>query len=283
MREWVVDEGKQRVLLGHYYARYSQSVRIKSKGENHFCNSPKLFTIPGLPAGDDAIERIFFKSLDDAAATAHRMVLRGEQLNFRQRLDFVRLLLSLEARHPRMVDFVRQRGTVASLRMNSDPDIRKMLDEWGDPRPANVAWDELIGFSSADQAMETVQKLTTNERIGKALVEAPWGLLRAQEGCDRFVLADRPLIRIKGRLASDNVWVLPISPDVVWFCAMGQQAFRRIGTIPPRRFVHLVNSWGPLQSDKYVFSLEKPAPRWLVKRLKWRAADGLEIPPFETR
>jgi hypothetical protein len=156
--------------------------------------------------------------------------------------------------------------------MNSDPEIRKLLDEWGDTRPANVVWDELVGFSSEDQAMETVQKLTTNERIGRVLAEAPWGLLRWQEGCDRFVLSDRPLIRIKGQTARNNIWILPISPEAAWFCAMSMEAFDMVRAIPPRRFVNLVNVWSALQSDKYVFSLQESSPNWLDRRLKSRGA-----------
>ena len=84
-----------------------------------------------------------------------------------------------------------------------------MLDEWGDVRPANVVWDELIGFSSADQAMETVQNVTTNEKIARALVRADWGMLRRQNDCDEFVLGDRPLILFKGLSGRDNVWYCP--------------------------------------------------------------------------
>lgn len=282
LREWTVNDDKQRVLRGHYYDRYARAVRVKSKGENFFCNRPNLFTIRGLPGGDDAIERVFFKKLDDAAAIAHQMVLRGDPLDYRRRLDFVRLLLSLEARYPEMVSHIRQRGAASAMLMNSDPEIRKFLDETGDARPANVVWDELVGFSSEDQAMETVQKLTTNERIGRALVEAPWGVLRRQEGEDQFVLGDRPLIRIKGRHARNNVWILPISPDVVWFCAMSMETFIQIGSLAPRRFVHLVNAWSTLQCDKFVFSLHNPAPTWLQKRLKQRAADSEETSPVLT-
>jgi hypothetical protein len=268
LREWVSDVRNQRVLQGYYYDHYAGALRVRQKGENFFCNVPDLFTVRGLPAGDDAIERIFFKDLDDAAAIAHQMLLRGDALNPRQRLDFVRLLLSLEARYPRMVSYIRQRGAKNALRMNSDPEIRQLLDEWGDYRPANVVWDKLVGFSSEDQAMETVQKLTTNERIGRALTEASWGILRRPEGCDQFVLGDRPLIRIKGQLARNNIWILPISPNVVWFCAMGPETFEMIGRIPPRRFGHLINGWSALQADKYVFSVRETPLSWLERRLK---------------
>ena len=282
LREWAVDEGNQRVLRGYYFDRYARSVRVKSKGENFFCNRSDLFTIRGLPGGDDAIERVFFKKLDDAAAVVHQMVLRGDHLNNRQRLDFVRLLLSLEARYPEMVSHIRQRGAQSALLMNSDPEIRKFLDEWGDARPANVVWDELVGFSSEDQAMETVQNLTTNEKIGRALVEAHWGVLRRKESEDRFILGDRPLIRIKARNARNNVWVLPISPDVVWFCAMSLETFYLVSSLQPRHFIHLVNAWSALQSDRFVFSLHSPAPRWLQKRLRQRAAQNEEKPPVLT-
>lgn len=282
LREWTVNNHRQRVLHGHYYDRYAKSVRVKSKGENFFCNIPNLFSVRGLPDGDDAIERVFFKKLDDAAAVAHQMVLRGDSLNTRQRLDFVRLLLSLEARYPQMVEYVRRRGAQSALMMNSDPEIRKLLDDWGDARPANVVWDELVGFSSEDQAMETVQKLTTNERIGRALVEAPWGILRRRESHDQFVLGDRPLIRIKGQHARNNIWILPISPDVAWFCAMSMETYAQVSRVSPRRFVHMVNGWSALQSDKYVFSRQSTAPSWLQKRLNRRATDEETTPAVLT-
>lgn len=283
LREWLVDVDHQRVLRGHYYDQFSNSMRTRLRGENFFCTVPNLFTVRGLPAGDDAIERHFFKSLDDAAAIAHKMILCGDPLSNRQRVDFVRLLLSLEARYPRMVRFVRQRGATNALLMNSDSEIRQLLDEWGDARPANVVWDELVGFSSEDQAMETVQKLTINEKIGRALTNAWWGTLRRSEDCDAFVLGDRPLIRIKGQLARNNVWILPISPDIVWFCAMGHETFEKVGQIPPKRFVNMVNGWSALQSDKYVFSLQATSSNWLQKRLKRRAAENASQGQAEVR
>ena len=150
-------------------------------------------------------------------------------------------------------------------------------------RPANVVWDELIGFSSEDQAMESVQKLTTNARIGRALVEAPWGVRHWEAGGDRFVLADRPLIRIKGQLARNNIWIMPISPDVVWFCAMSKEAFDQVNAMAPCRFTNLVNVCSAMQSDKYVFSLNGTAPTWLEKRLKRQAGKREATSPVLTQ
>jgi hypothetical protein len=283
LREWLADIGGQRVLQGHYYDPYSKKMRVRSRGENFFCNAPNLFTVRGLPDGDDAIERIFFKNLDDAAAISHRMLLRGIALNIRQRVNFVRLILSVEARYPRMVGLIRQRGAQASLSMNSDPEIKKLLAGWGELRPANVVWDELVGFSSEDQAMETVQNLTTNATIGQALAEAPWGVMRREAGCDQLVLGDRPLIRIKGRLPSNNIWIMPISPDVLWFCAMSKETFEQVRNMAPRRFVHLVNGCSAMQSDKYVFGLQGSSPNWLEKRLKRRAGQRNTTTPVLTQ
>ena len=273
LREWIADVRNQGVLRGYYYDQFRAQLRVRLRGENFFCSVPNLFTVRGLPDGDHVIESIFFKNLDDAAALAHQLILSGSTLSPRQRVHFARLLLSLEARYPRMVRYVRERGRKNSLMMNSDPEIRELLDGWGEVRPANEVWDELVGFSAEDQAMEIVQKLTANERIGRALVEAPWGVFRRPYGCDQFVLGDRPLIRIKGLLAQNNVWILPISPECAWFCAMSQKAFEGIGRIPPKRFVHWVNECSALQSDKYVFNHREPTSDWLAKRLRKRAAD----------
>ncbi|MBJ7578398.1 DUF4238 domain-containing protein [Devosia sp. MC532] len=268
LREWLIDHSKQRVLRGNYYDPYSRRLRERLRGENFFCNVPDLFTVRGLPSGDDAIERIFFKSLDDDAAIAHQLILQGADLTSEQRVHFVRLVLSIVARSPALVSYVKQRRVASDLAMNDDPEIRKFLDEQGEYRPAKEVWEDWIGFSSEDQAMETVQSLTTNARVGTALLNAPWGVVRLPNDAERFVLGDRPLTIAKDYSPKNNLWVLPLSPHVAWYCAMSNGAFRQATSISPSRFVKLVNGWSASLSDKYVFSLQATKKDWLLRRLR---------------
>lgn len=272
LREWLPIGTRERLLLGHYWDRFSGTMRIRQRGENFFCNCPDLFTVRGLAEGDDAIERIFFKRLDDDASIAHRKLLAGGNLTPDERVHFIRLLLSLDARRPAAVDYVRtQSAAYIGEHLNADPEIRQMLDKAGVTKSAVEALEDQEGFSLADQAMELVQELTMNERVGQALYRGVWGLYHVQPGTDDFALGDRPLIRIKGLMSSQNIWFLPISPKALWFCAMSEATFASIHTIPPRKFVAWVNECAAMTSDKYVFCQRTPTTGWLAKRLKKRS------------
>lgn len=272
LREWLSIEGSDRQLLGHYWDAYRGHMRVRKRGENFFCNKADLFTVKGLPDGDDAIERLFFKKMDDAAAITYRKMLEGKRLSSSDRISFTSFVLSLEARRPATVDRIRSRATTfITESVNSDPEIRRMLDDAGIEKSAAEAWEEHEGFSIADQAMETVQKMALNARIGGAIAQAPWGTFRVQPGCDDFVLGDRPLIRINHFLSPLSLWVLPLSPKQAWFCSIHQDTFARVGLIPPRKFVAWINTASALSCDKYVFCQRPPTTGWLSRRLRERS------------
>ncbi|MFN4209598.1 MAG: DUF4238 domain-containing protein [Devosia sp.] len=282
LRQWLSGDESDKQLLGHYWDRYSGNMRIRRRGENFFCNRANLFTVRGLPDGDDAIERLFFKKVDDQGALAYRKVLDGSPLSIEDRTRFITFVLSLEARRPAAVEYVKSRAsTFITEKVNSDPDIRRVLDEAGITRSAAEVWEEYEGFSIADQAMETVQKLSINQRVGGALLRASWGTFRVQPDCDDLVLGDRPLIRFGELFSPQNIWVLPLTPKAAWFCALDPRTYRSIGLMQPRKFAAWINTSAALTSDKYVFCQRPPTTTWLEKRLKARdtqLADGSSLP-----
>lgn len=75
----------------------------------------------------------------------------------------------------------------------------------------------------------------------------------------------------------------PLEPrSTLRLCAMSMETYEQVSRVSPRRFVHMVNGWSALQSDKYVFSRQRTAPSWLQKRLNRRATDEETTPPVLT-
>ena len=64
---------------------------------------------------------------------------------------------------------------------------------------------------------------------------------------------------------------------------MSPEAFRKIASIKPKKFAHLINKVSAFQSDKFVFSMHTPAPNWLEKQLKRRAMTRGDAAPALTQ
>src|SRR5689334_4834603 len=110
LRPWLVaDDAHQMNLYGYWYCPRRRRLVCKRKGLESFCFQLDLLLLNTHKLGRDAVERIFFGSIDTKGAIARDVIMyQGiAALTDDQRCDFARLLLSLAARHP---------ATVAKLR-----------------------------------------------------------------------------------------------------------------------------------------------------------------------
>lgn len=93
-----------------------------------------------------------------------------------QRCDFARLLLSLDARRPAIVQRLRAGELYLANELDSDPIIRTaMADLAINEKPSSYVEREL-GWSLEDQALTLIQGLVDNPKVGKRLINAYWGV-----------------------------------------------------------------------------------------------------------
>ena len=91
-----------------------------------------------------------------------------------QRCDFARLLLSLEARRPVIVDWVREEGSrFLAEDLDSDPEIRDTMESEGlSELPSQ--WIERQAGPLEDNALARIQFLVDHREIGGRLINRHW-------------------------------------------------------------------------------------------------------------
>lgn len=287
LRQWARPDARgQMRISGYYWDSRAKVIKCFPGGENSFCYRRDLFTIGPHRLGRDAIERVFFKGIDDAGALVHRHLIdRGAGgLTAERRSDFVQLLLSLDARRPANVDnLVARAERFFREGLDGDEKIRLEMDRQGYKQPASALYEQWSGHFLADHAMMLVQSLTTNKAVGQKLVNFTWGVYRLGAADGHFVFGDRPLIRINPIDDPGAVWAMPLSPKVAFIAAASERTVASIKKATPKRFRILLNNDSAMQCDRFVFSVDLRDEQWLAKRLRRQNPTGPEIVGLDER
>lgn len=282
LRQWARrDIHGQMKILAHYWDDRRDQMRIFPGGENQFCYREDLFTLNGNALGVDALERVFFKSIDDLGAAAHRKLVQSGvgHLTNDERSDFIRLILSMDARRPSTVDKLVSEGTRHFRNgLDQDPAILAEFERLGLGVSPSEYWEQVQGRSLADQSKLLLQSLTNNPMAGDKLAKFHWLVreLEADEGA--FVLSDRPLVRLHGIDDPNTLWMMTLTPNAALFMTPRGDALSAIAQRSSKSIRNLTNSDSAMQADRYVFSVV-PEGKWLAKRLKHRAdkPDSVEL------
>lgn len=285
LRQWARrDIHGQMKILAHYWDNRRDQMRIFPGGENQFCYRDDLFTLNGNALGVDALERVFFKSIDDLGAAAHRKLVQGGVGNLTNddRSDFIRLILSMDVRRPSTVDRLVSEGTRHFRNgVDQDPAILAEFERLGLGLRPSEYWEQVHGRSLADQSKLLLQSLTNNPMAGDKLAKFDWLVreLEASEGT--FVLSDRPLVRLHGIDHPDTLWMMPLTPSAVLFISPRRDTLAAIVRRSSKSVRKLTNSDSAMQADRYVFSV-KPEGSWLARRLAHRAAHPASAEVLDT-
>ncbi len=271
LREWARPASNGQIkILAHYWDVRQGRLKSFPGGESQFCYRDDLFSLSRHEHGKDAIERIFFKEVDDAAARAHRKILGHgvRSLTDEERSDLVRLLLSLDARRPGAVSQLVERGSKHYANgLDNDEDILESFKRAGVNIKPSEYFEELTGNTLADQAMLSIQALTNNPSAGARLMNMRWGVYRLSDADGRFVLSDRPFIRVNPLDGPNALCALPLSPALLLLISGSDATVDNIRRLPVKRVRMLANSDSAMQADRYVFSIEDEG-WWLERRLK---------------
>ncbi|MBY0322276.1 MAG: DUF4238 domain-containing protein [Reyranella sp.] len=276
MNPWVVQTGTgQRSLMGYYWDERQRRVRCKIRGLDSFCYQIDLLSLRHHQLGIDAIERVFFGEIDSKGATAVTALLNkgARELSPQQRVEFVRLLLSLEARRPQVVDLLKQDGAKKLAEgLDEDPEIVDEMKKIGLDESPSSYFRRRAGVAFEDRALAIVQKLVDDPNVGGRVLNAHWHVKTLGEHDGTLVLSDRPLIRVRGVEHPGALWVLPLTPKAAFVAANHTENIRRIIDVPSARFAKELNASSVQQAERFVFSVLPNSAQWLEKRLRRRFA-----------
>lgn len=271
LRPWVQpNASNQNVLCGHYWNEWHGQMDKKSKGLDGFCSQLDLLTLKSHNLGRDAIERIFFGEVDTKGAIARDLLLQSgpQSLTGEQRCDFSRLLLSLDVRRPVIVKKLRNAGTKSyRATLDNDPEILAAMSDAGIEETPSSYYEQQTGASFEDIGVATIQRLVDNPKIGGQLINAHWYVKHLGEHDGSLVLADRPLIRIRGYDHPGGAWVLPLTPKAAFIAVNHPENLKNFKRATPQRFAKLTNVGSTKQAECFVFSVDESHERWLGKYL----------------
>jgi hypothetical protein len=273
LRPWAKEwQPRQQLLRGFYWDKHKDGIRYRDKGVGAFCYQMYLLTLKNRPEGSRAgLESAFFQAIDDKGKVAlDALVERGpEALTNEERCDFVRLLLSLEYRRPKVVDRLRNEGAATLIAgLDKEPDFVANFKKRGiDGPPSEYAQAEL-GWSFEERALLIIQDLVDSREVGQRVLNAHWYVKRLRSNHGSFMLSDRPLIRVHGLDHEAATWFLPLSPKLGFFATMDARNLRLIKKGPANTVVHHGNIDAVRQAEKYVFSVDRHFPSSLSKYLR---------------
>ena len=271
LRPWLLKtSNNQNVLCGHYWNDRIVRLDRKCRGLDSFCFQIDLLTLKFHSAGRDAIERIFFAEVDNKGANARDILLKSgpDSLTGDQRCDFARLLLSLDARRPDTVKKLRAGGAQAfKIGLDSDPEILSAMTDAEVEEAPSSYYERQTGVSLEDVALTSIQRLVDNPEVCGPLINAHWYIKHLGEHDGSLVLADRPLIRIRGYDHPGGAWVLPLTPKAAFIAVNHPENLKRMQRVTPQRFAKQTNYSSVSQAERFVFSVDDFHEEWLAKYL----------------
>lgn len=270
-REW---RPNQFLLRGYYWDKFTCRIRHRDNGVGAFCYRIDLLTMKSAAEGKKALlETRFFQSIDTKGSQAIAAMLANgpDGLSAHQRTDIGRLLLSLEARRPTIVNKLLTEGPEYFRKgLDEDPEILKALAAEGvTSSPSSFSESRLGSFE--DRSLLIVQRLVDNPAVGERLINANWYLKRLRSEHGSLVLSDRPLIRTLGFDRPGAIWVLPLTPSVAFVVANHPENLRIVHKISGKTFIRRTNESSAHQAERYVFSVYPGHERTLVKHLRLKS------------
>lgn len=271
LRPWTVEGPPgQWNLSGYWWDTRRGQLRCKRKGVAGFCVQLDLLTLSAHNLGRDAIERIFFGSIDtEGAAVCDTLLKQGaERLTAEERSHFARLLLSLEARRPDHINRLRNEiPDFLRRELDRDPEIQQAMKAAGVAGSASAFLENHTTTNLADRAMGMVQRLVENPRVGLPLINAHWGVVRMDDDDECLALSDRPLIRVHGYDNPRAVWVLPLTPKAAFVACNNASDFAEITRSTGNRFAKRANTSSIQQTERFLFSVDRCQEPWIAKHL----------------
>lgn len=263
------------MFLKFEWNRWRSELSIEKRSPKSELSKEDLFRITKHPEGEDVIERTFFRDIDDHAARARDVLVRQgpNALTDKQRTDFVCLLLSLEARQPARVSALREEGLRLADQLDEDSELRALFEAEGATTRPSELFAQQTGTEWEDQFIPTLQKLCTNERVGRLVLNVPWVVRTVDPDDGEFILSDHPLFRFNAADHPDCIWFLPLGPQVAWLASRNTGLIESVRRMSNQRFVKEANKSSMGNTRVFVIGKTRRNESWIRKHIP-RSLEG---------
>jgi hypothetical protein len=274
LRNWSVKkETGDEVLLAYSWSPYKAEVALKANlGPSGYCYQPDLLTLPDHPDGPDYLERIRFEEIDRLGASAHRKLLTDgvDAISLKQKEEYAKFLLSLEARRPEVLAQIRTSGVADIKRqLDGDSEIKDALTKIDTNETPAQFYEKNLGSIEVETVQAVVEYLTADSRGFPAAMNSHWGIKKFS-GNLSLVLSDRPLIRHGASGNENSFWAMPLSPDQLLLLAPSKRLFHLLMSQEPGELLRKANISSVGNRDQYVFGTSWTEHGWLKKLFEKR-------------
>lgn len=217
LQGWVGDDGK----LCRFTSPHPGKIATKRVAPAEIGYQKHLYSIPGAaPDKAQAIEEKFMSAVDDQAADAHKLLLKGKlALSQKMRSAWSRFLMSQWFRTPEGVSHMKQ--AMAALLAKDDPTFSakyEALKKVGYPPTLGEAIALLNPHFAERAALQVMMKLMDDPSNGHRLNNMQW-FVREIDGGHDLLVSDKLLQMSHGIFSDAGYLTIPLTPRLM-FCAV---------------------------------------------------------------
>ena len=228
----------------------------------------RLYAIPDFPPETaQTIEQGFMKSLDDAAAVAHQLLLAKNfaDLDQAKRSAWTRFLLSLMLRTPD--NLAAYKAGFSAVYNTPTPDIEAKYEAQKGPHDPPTAEEFLKlhpPMAPLTAALTHLPHVMQNKSLGQHVIQMGWSVAEVHSGS--FLISDEPLIMSNGLGKADGHLAVPISPTKLFIATVNEKTLRAIIGQGEREVVRMVNEQVVGRAKHFVGAHDTSQKRFIENR-----------------
>lgn len=228
----------------------------------------RLYEIPDFPPETaQSIEQGFMKSLDDAAAIAHKLLLAKNfaAMNQANRSAWTRFLLSLFLRTPD--NLAAYKAGFSAVYNTPTPDIQAKYEAQKSPHDPPTAEEFLAlhqPMAPLTAALTQLPHVMQNKGFGQHVIQMGWSVAEVHSGA--FLISDEPLIMSNGLGKADGHLAMPISPTKLFIATVNEKTLKTITGQGEREIIRMVNEQVVGRAKHFVGAHDTSQKRFIENR-----------------
>lgn len=253
------------------YRRPREKVVVRKKAVSATGKQKNLYTVDGLPDPElrEQVELKLMQPVDTIGAEALEEMLRTGQMpeSKKHRDGWARFVMSVMHRSPDRMRYFAERiarerddvlkdmeGDYARLRRPSDPEtLREFM--------------QASELATSSARAELLRSMVDSPRVGEAIVQMHWRLLRLPVVRFGLLTGDDPVMTSNGLGHERSFILLPISPDTVFAAAKNPAIIDSFASQDPRALERGLNDAICRQADSLVIGSSNQQKRFIENRL----------------
>jgi hypothetical protein len=253
------------------YRRPREKVIVLKKAASATGKQKNLYTVEGLavPELQEQVELKLMHPLDTLGAEAIEEMLRtGDRPKDKKHRDgWARFVMSVMHRSPE-----RMRYFAARIEQERDQLSQEMTEEYArlrrpeDPETLREFLDQSALATSSARAI-LLRSMVDSPRIGEAIVQMKWRLLKLPQTRFGLLTGDDPVITSNGLGHKRSFILLPVSPDTIFAAANSATVIDAFAAQDPRALERGLNDAICRQADSLVIGSSNQQKRFVENRL----------------